>query len=48
LGIVVALWIVIQYLVIQRFHPLQAVIFSAGIIIAALALLPGMRRYYSR
>jgi hypothetical protein len=47
-GIVVALWIVIQYLVIQRFHPLQAVIFSVGIIIAALALLPGMRRYYSR
>ena len=47
-GIVVALWIVIQYLIIQRFHPLQAAILTIGVIIAGLALLPGMRRYYAR
>jgi hypothetical protein len=47
-GSVVALWIIIQYLIIQRFHPLQAIILTVGVVIVGLALLPGMRRYYAR
>jgi hypothetical protein len=47
-GIVVVLWIVLQYLIMQRFHPFQALILLVGVIVVALALLPDMRRYYAR
>lgn len=46
LGVAVILWIVIQYLMIRMFHPLQIVIAAIGIAIFALDLLPAMRRYY--
>lgn len=46
LGVAVILWIIIQYLMIQMFHPLQVVIIGIGLAILALDLLPGLRRFY--
>lgn len=47
LGVTLILWIVIQYALLQHFHPLQAIIALLGIAIAAIDLLPGLRRYYA-
>ena len=45
LGVILVLWIVIQYLLLQRFHPLQALMAGLGVVIVALDLLPEMRSY---
>lgn len=47
LGVIVILWILIQYLLIQMFHPMQVMIGAIGLLIAALDVLPVTRRYYA-
>ena len=48
LGIGIIIWIIVQVVMIQRFHPLQVVIMLLGILILALDAAPTMRRYYQQ
>lgn len=46
LGLATLIWLVVQVLVVQRFHPLQAFIAAIGLSFFVLLALPSMRRYY--
>ena len=44
-AVVVVLWIIVQYLMLRMFHPLQIIVAAIAIGLAVIDLLPGMRRY---
>jgi hypothetical protein len=46
LGAALVIWIFVQYLSINHYHPLQIVMLLLGVFIVVLDLLPGMRRYH--
>lgn len=45
LGVLLVLWILIQYVLLQLYHPLLLVMGVLGVAIVALDLLPDIRRY---
>jgi hypothetical protein len=46
LGIILVLWILIQYSIMQMFSPLQLVVGGIGLAVAILDLSPATRRYF--
>jgi hypothetical protein len=48
LGLLLVVWSALQYLMLQRYHPIQAVFALVGAAIIVLSLLPIVRRYYRR